>query len=70
MQTGGGDIKDAVDPLKAHFEARALHLQARYDYLVARAALAQALGVANLEELNSSAPAPSQAPESPATEGD
>lgn len=56
MQTGGGDIKDAVDPLKAYFEARALHLQARYDYLVARAALAQGVGLPTLQsELNESA---------------
>lgn len=49
LQTGGGDINDAVEPLKAYFEARALHLQARYDYLVARAALAEAVGVPDLD---------------------
>ncbi len=48
MQSGAGDMKDAVEPLKAYFEARALNLQARYDYLVARAALAQAIGAADL----------------------
>ena len=52
-QAGGADIEDAVDPLKAYFEARALHLQARYDYLVARAALAEALGISDLSSLNS-----------------
>ncbi len=48
VQTGGGDMKDAVDPLKAYFEAKALHLQAKYDYLVARAALAKGVGVSKL----------------------
>lgn len=48
MQTGGASLEDAVEPLKAYFEARALHLQARYDYLVARAALAQGVGVRDL----------------------
>lgn len=48
LESGGGDMKDAVDPLRAYFEARVLHLQARYDYLVARAALAQAVGLAEL----------------------
>lgn len=61
METGGGDIKDAVEPLKAYYEARALHLQARYEYLVARAALAQAVGVPELTpNLNQSPSAASQ----------
>lgn len=50
MQSGAGNIKDAVEPLQAYFEAQVLHLQARYDYLVARAALAQAVGVDQLDQ--------------------
>jgi outer membrane protein TolC len=56
MQQGGGNIEDAVDPLKAFFEAKALNLQARFEYLVARAELAKAVGVPDLvmvEQTNS-----------------
>jgi outer membrane protein TolC len=49
MQSGGADMKDAVDPLKAYYEARALHLEARYNYLVSRAELAKAIGVPSLD---------------------
>lgn len=45
VQSAGGDISDAVEPLKAFFEARALHLKAHMDYRVARAALHRAVGL-------------------------
>ena len=49
LETAGTDIQDmeeeAIKPLKAYYEAKAKHLEARYNYLVARAALAQAVGV-------------------------
>jgi outer membrane protein TolC len=47
-QTAGADIADAVQPLKAYFEARAKYLQAVYDYMVARAALARGVGARTL----------------------
>lgn len=50
LQTGGGDMSQALDPLKAFYEARALYLQALYDYLVARAQLAKAVGEVVLEQ--------------------
>lgn len=56
LQTGGGNLDDATEPLKAYYEALALHLQARYDYLVARAALAKGIGVPTLPEVNDSPP--------------
>jgi outer membrane protein TolC len=47
-QTAGADIADAVQPLKAYFEARAKYLQAVYDYFVARGALARGIGAQGL----------------------
>lgn len=52
MQQGGGDISDAVEPLKAYFEARALYLQARFEYQVSRAELAKAVGVKDLSDVD------------------
>ncbi len=43
--SGGADIADAVEPMKAFFEARGLHLQSYFDYYVARAALHRACGL-------------------------
>ncbi len=43
-QTGGADVADAVQPLQAYYEARAKYLQAVYDYMIARAALAKGIG--------------------------
>jgi outer membrane protein TolC len=55
LETAGTDIQDmeeeAIKPLKAYYEAKAKHLEARYNYLVARAALAQAVGVDYLSEV-------------------
>lgn len=49
-QTTGADLAEAVDPLKAFFEARAKYLEAIYNYQIARAELAQAIGAADLDE--------------------
>ncbi|MFW5967144.1 MAG: TolC family protein [Persicimonas sp.] len=49
-QTAGADVKDAVDPLKAYYEARAEYLEAIYNYMVARAALAQGVGATEIDE--------------------
>lgn len=45
------DMEDALDPLKAFYKAKADALEARFQYAVARAALAQAVGVQNLEQV-------------------
>ena len=45
LETGGADLKDSVDPLRAYFESKALHLQARFDFLVAHAALTKGCGL-------------------------
>ena len=50
IQAGAANIDDAVDPLKAFFEATALHLQARYDYLVATAEMAKIVGLVRLKK--------------------
>lgn len=47
-QSAGADIKDAVEPLQAYFEARAKYLQTIYDYQIARAELARAVGARQL----------------------
>lgn len=44
----GGDISEALDPLKAYYEAKLLQLQAVYNYQIARAELAQGIGVSSL----------------------
>jgi outer membrane protein TolC len=48
-QSGGGKMSDAIDPLKAYYEARVLYLQSVYDYLSARAELAVGLGLSALD---------------------
>lgn len=52
VQTAGTDISKGIDPLKAFFESKALQLQARYEYQVARAALAKGIGVAELSDVS------------------
>ncbi|MEZ4462562.1 MAG: TolC family protein [bacterium] len=48
VKSAGADIAKGIDPLKAFFEARVALLQARYEYLVARAALAKGIGLHEL----------------------
>ncbi|MBA2663935.1 MAG: TolC family protein [Bradymonadaceae bacterium] len=52
----GANISDAIDPLRAYYEARALYLEAHHNYLVARAALARAVGLQALEDAPAPAP--------------
>ncbi len=47
-QTAGGDMSEAIDPLKAFYEARARYLETVYDYLIARAELARTVGAPGL----------------------
>lgn len=49
-QTAGADISEAVDPLQAYFDARVKYLQAIFDYRIARAELARAIGARDLGE--------------------
>jgi outer membrane protein TolC len=51
IETAGAEISDAIDPLKAFYEAKAKYLEARYNYLIARAALAQGVGAAKLGDV-------------------
>lgn len=53
----GGDVSEALDPVKAYYEAKLLHLQAIYNYHMARAELAQGIGVTSLSRVE---PAPSK----------
>lgn len=53
IQTAGVESDDAIEPLKAFYQAKAKYLQARYQYLVARAALAQSIGVLWLDDVDS-----------------
>lgn len=50
-QNGGAKMSEAIDPLKAYYEARVLYLQSVHDYLVARAELAVGLGLPELPEV-------------------
>lgn len=43
-------MADAIDPLKAYYEAKLLHMQAIVEYKIARAALAKGIGLDSLEE--------------------
>lgn len=47
-QTAGGDMSEAIDPLKAFYEARARYLETVYNYLIARAELARTVGAPGL----------------------
>lgn len=52
LQVGRGeDLKDAIDPLKAYYEARVVYLEARHNYLVSRAALARSIGLMTIDNL-------------------
>jgi len=58
MQTAGKELDemdDAVRPLKEFFQAKAKFLEARYRYKVARAALAQGVGVVHLDSIEKEA---------------
>ena len=50
MQTAGAELKDAVDPLKEHFKAQGKYLKARFEYYMARASLAKAIGAKRLAD--------------------
>jgi len=43
-------MADAIDPLKAYYEAKLLHMQAIVEYKIARAALAKGIGLDSLDE--------------------
>lgn len=49
MQTAGADVSDALDPLKAFYEAKVTFMQAVAEYEIARAALAKGIGVESLD---------------------
>lgn len=51
----GGSVSDAIEPVRAYYEAKIRHLQAVYDYRIARAELAKAVGVVNLKDIEPSA---------------
>jgi len=53
IEAAGVESDDAIDPLKAYYQALAQYYEARYNYLVARAALAQAVGVTWLDRVES-----------------
>jgi len=58
METAGKDLDEidaAVKPLKAYYKAKAKYLEARYRYKVAKAALAQAVGVERLRSIEEDA---------------
>ena len=55
IETAGAEMKKAIKPLKAYYQAKAKYLEARYNYMVARAALAQAIGVDYLGEVEETA---------------
>jgi outer membrane protein TolC len=48
-QQAGARRDDAVEPLRAYYETRVLYLQSVYDYLIARADLAQGIGLRSLD---------------------
>ncbi len=61
IETAGAETDDAIEPLKAFYQAKAKYFEARYQYRVARAALAQSVGVERLETVDgegNSVPAP------------
>lgn len=51
----GGNVSDAIEPVRAYYEAKIRHLQAVYDYHIARARLAKTVGVVRLRDVE---PAP------------
>jgi outer membrane protein TolC len=50
LEIADGNLKDALDPLRAYYEARIAFLEAHHNYLVARAALARAIGLRDLAD--------------------
>ena len=48
IETAGADMEDAIEPLKAFYQAKALYLETRFNYMVARAQLAKAVGAIRL----------------------
>jgi outer membrane protein TolC len=50
-QLGRGDLKDAIDPLRAYYQARVAQLEATFLYLNARAELARAVGLETIDGL-------------------
>ncbi len=64
-QNGGNtNLSEAIEPLKAFYEAKVLHLQSIYDYKVARSALAVGVGTLALERAE---PGPAD-PDAPSVE--
>lgn len=63
LEVAGGNIKDALDPLRAYYEARVAFLEAHHNYLVARAALARAVGLRDLADAQAGAGPVSDVPE-------
>lgn len=53
IESAGADMEDALEPLRAYYQAKVKYLRSRYQYRVARAALAQSVGVEWLEEVES-----------------
>ncbi len=49
-QVGRGDLRDAIDPLRAYYQARVAQLEATHTYLNARAELARAVGLEDLDD--------------------
>lgn len=49
MQTAGADVSDAIEPLRAFYEAKVTFMQAVAEYEIARAALAKGIGVESLD---------------------
>lgn len=47
---GSEELSEVIDPLKAYYEARVAHLEAAHGYLVARAELARAVGLVELDD--------------------
>ncbi|MGM0557712.1 MAG: TolC family protein [Myxococcota bacterium] len=50
IETAGAEMEDAIEPLKAFYQAKALYLETRFNYMVARARLAKSVGALRLGE--------------------
>lgn len=74
VQSAGADLSDALEPLQAYYQARVLYLQARLDYNLARAALAQGIGLRDLKNAQplktQARPTPPATPATPAASSD
>lgn len=51
----GGAAGDALEAVKAYYQAKILYLQSVYDYRIARAALAKGIGVTSLDQAEGTA---------------